>query len=73
MWKPIAKEVYMQQVGELKPMESFSDPDGTSPYGKGYPWMETIWGRDDECILKCITSKVNRHQQHWDEHYFQHI
>lgn len=73
MWRPITKEVYMQQVGELKPVESFSDPDGTSPLGRGRPWMETIWGLDDKRILKCITSKLDRHQQHWDEYYFQHI
>lgn len=73
MWRPITKEVYMQQVGELKPVQSISDPDGTSPYGNGRPWLETIWGHEDKRILKSIISKVDRHQKHWDEHYFQHI
>lgn len=73
MWRPIKKEDYMSRVPGLKPVESFSDPEGTSPYGRGFPWMETVWGNEEERILKVITSKIDLDQPKWDEHYFEHI
>lgn len=60
----------MKEVVGLKPVESFSDPTGESPLGRGFPWMETIWGIDDKRILKSITSKVSPEQEDWDAHYF---
>jgi hypothetical protein len=71
MWRPISKEEYMKRVVDLKPVESFSDPTGESPLGRGFPWMQTVWGIEDKRILKSITSKVNAEQEKWDEHYFE--
>lgn len=77
MWKEISKDEYMIRVSELKPIESFSDPDGTSPYGHGRPWMETIWGHSsverDTGILKCIMSKSDRQQENWNEQYYERV
>jgi hypothetical protein len=72
-WRPISKEEYIIKVDGLKPVESFSDPTGESHLGKGFPWMETIWGVDDKRLLKSITSKVNVDQEKWDEHYFENM
>jgi hypothetical protein len=75
MWKEITRDEYMIRVSELKPIETFSDPEGTSPYGTGRPYMETIWGHSsperDVGILKCITSKSDCHQENWDEEYYE--
>lgn len=77
MWKPISKEEYREKVVGLKVVESFSDPTGESPLGRGFPWMETIWGNigehEDTRVLKSITSKVNVNQEKWDEHYFENL
>ena len=73
MWRPISKEEYMKKVVGLKLVESFSDPTGESNLGKGFPWMETIWGLEYKRILKAITSKVSPEQEDWDEHYFENI
>lgn len=66
----ITKEEYMTLVKDLKPMFSFSDPDGTSPIGNGRPFMEKIWGDGATEIVCCEMSKENRHQNHWDYTYY---
>lgn len=73
MWTPITKEEYAKEVNSLSVIESFSDPTGESPMGRGFPWMETIWGTDGKRILKVITSKSNVDQEQWDNHYFKSI
>jgi hypothetical protein len=73
MWHKITKEMYMEKVKGLKPMESFSDPDGVSPIGYGCPAMDTTWGKDYEEIVKCEMRKQDRHQAEWDYTYYEKI
>ncbi len=71
MWEKIDRSEYMKQVKDLKVLESFSDPDGIFSFGKGYPYMETIWGTDPETpVVKCEMSKPDRHSQEWEYEYF---
>lgn len=71
MWQEITKDAYMDKVKGLKPVESFSDPDGILPYGYHQPAMDTVWGKDDKHIVKCEMRKDNRHQLEWDCKYFE--
>lgn len=70
MWKAIEKDEYMKKVAGLKPLESFSDPDGVLSFGYGVPAMDTVWGNDSGPLLKCEMRKDNRHQADWDYSYF---
>lgn len=78
-WNKIDKETYMGKVKGLKPIESFTDPDGTMEISCGRPEIVTIWGivggknEDDTPIVKCEQRKENRHQQEWDTEYFEYI
>lgn len=77
MWNKIDRETYMQKVKGLKPIESFSDPDGTLHFGYGKPAMDTIWGivgtndQPDQPIVKSEMRKESRHQLDWDTEYFE--
>jgi hypothetical protein len=77
MWNKIEKEAYMQKVVGLKPLESYTDPEGTLPFSCGIPQIETIWGTEggkeeyDKTVVKCKMTKQNRHQQDWDTEYFE--
>jgi hypothetical protein len=71
IWTEITKEEYMEMVKDLKPLESFSDPDGVLPYGYGYPAMNTIWGNDpDFPVVKCEMRKANRGELEWRYTYY---
>lgn len=76
-WKKIDKDLYMEKVVGLKPIESFSDPDGCLPFGYGHPAMDTIWGvvgdKHDMPVVKCEMRKENRHQLLWTFEYFEFI
>lgn len=72
MWKEIDREEYMNKVKGLKPIESFSDPDGILSFGYGRPAMDTIWGTDiDNPLVKCEMRKENRRQLEWEYKYFE--
>lgn len=43
----------------LSPLESFTDLDGSLPYGFGAPYYCTVWGVGDEKILKFESRKIN--------------
>lgn len=71
MTTEITKEEYMGLVKGLKPIESFSDPDGILPFGYGMPAMDTVWGTDSEHpVVECQMRKESRHQQDWEYKYF---
>jgi len=55
----------------LKPISSFSDPEGTFPFGYGVPAMDTYWGLsvEDEPLAKCEMRKKDRHSD-WEYEYF---
>ena len=75
MWVTIDKETYMQKVKGLRPIESFTDPDGTMQFSCGRPQIVTVWGivgakdEDDTPVLKCEQRKENRHQVEWETEY----
>jgi hypothetical protein len=71
MWQEITKDVYMDKVKGLKPIESFSDPDGILPYGYGCPAMDTVWGNGEKQIVKCEMRKQSRHDVEWQFNYFE--
>ncbi len=73
MWQQIDEVEYMERVVGLKPIESFSDPDGVFSFGYGRPAMDTVWGTDGEPILKREMRKENRHQLKWDNQYFKFV
>jgi hypothetical protein len=79
MWKRIDKDTYMKKVKGLKPIEGFSDPDGTLHFGYGKPAMDTIWGivgkndEPDQPIVKCEMRKENHRQLDWDIEYFEYV
>lgn len=61
----------MEMVNALRPLESFSDPDGVSPCGNGKPSMDTIWGNDPGLpVCKCEMRKANRHEIEWKSTYY---
>ena len=69
---PITRDEYMELVRGLKPMESFSDPEGCSPFGNMRPQMVTVWGDGERHIVTFKKTKENRHQSEWDYEYFKH-
>lgn len=77
MWSKIEKEVYMERVYGLKPLESYTDPDGILSMSCGKPYIETVWGisgaglTNSLPMLKCEMRKEHRHQQEWDTEYFE--
>jgi hypothetical protein len=79
MWQNIDKETYMQKVKGLKPIESFTDPDGTMEFSCGRPQIVTIWGtvgtneEENTPIVKCEMRKESRHQLEWDTEYSEYV
>lgn len=84
MWQTIDKETYMEKVKGLKPIESFTDPDGTMEFSCGKPQIETIWGTvatvvnedgeyGNQPVVKCEMRKHDRHQKDWDTEYFEYV
>ena len=75
MWVKIDKETYMEKVKGLKPLESYTDPDGTLEMSCGQPQIDTIWGinnwPDLQQIVRCTHTKKDRHQLDWDTEYFE--
>jgi len=75
MWVTIDKETYMQKVKGLKPIESFTDPDGTMSFSCGRPQIVTIWGirgnsnEEDTPIVKCEQRKESRYDIEWQTEY----
>jgi hypothetical protein len=75
MWVTIDKETYMQKVIGLKPIESFTDPDGTMHFSCGRPQIVTIWGtvgvgeEENTPVVKCEQRKEDRHQLEWETEY----
>ena len=71
--KKVNKETYMEafKQQELKPISSFSDPDGVMPFGYGRPAMDTDWGTEDsdEPIARCEMRKESRHDKEWEYTY----
>lgn len=55
---------------ELKPIGSFSDPDGVISFGYGCPAMDTDWGVGELLIARCEMRKEDAHQAAWDFRYF---
>lgn len=70
----VTQEEYMAFFNgkKLKPISSFSDPDGVLPFGYGCPAMDTDWGTDseEEPFARCEMRKDDRHQQEWEYTYF---
>lgn len=56
----------------LRPIASFSDPDGTCHFGYGVPAMDTDWGISgtDKPLARCQMRKENRHSGIWKCEYF---
>lgn len=75
MWKEITIEEYkaIHDLAKLRPVSSFSDPDGILPYGYGRPAMDTVWGTEDNEILLCEMRKENRHQDKWDFKFYKNV
>jgi hypothetical protein len=77
MWNEINKEAYMKKVIGLKPLESYTDPDGIQVMSFGRPHILTIWGmpgsKDDDAtpIVKCEMNKGSRHDRDWDVQYYE--
>lgn len=77
MWQSISKEVYMEKVKGLKPLESYTDPDGILQMSFGKPKIETVWGirgnsgEDDKPVVKCEMNKESRHDLEWVTEYFE--
>jgi hypothetical protein len=77
MWTTIDKKAYAQKVRGLKPLESFTDPDGTMEFSCGKPQIVTIWGirgnnnEDDTPVVKCEMHKESRHDLEWVTEYFE--
>lgn len=77
MWNKIDKETYMEKVKGLKPLESYTDLDGTQVMSFGRPRIETIWGisgaglTNDLPMVKCEMNKESRHDIEWDTQYFE--
>ncbi len=67
----------MEKVNGLKPIESFTDPDGIMEFSYGRPQIVTIWGtvgarnEYDTPIVKCEMRKQDRHQPEWETEYFE--
>jgi hypothetical protein len=59
--------IYNRFKDKLKPVSTFTDMEGTTPYGNGRPQMITIWGFDaDDYLIEQVQTKENRHQEKWD-------
>ena len=73
MWVKIDKDTYMQKVIGLKPIESYTDPDGTQPFSCGRPQMVTVWGirgeEENTPVVKCEQVKESRHDTEWQTEY----
>jgi len=75
MWTTIDKETYMQKVKGLKPIESFTDPDGILAMSCGKPQILTVWGISEMGetipVVKCEQHKDSRHDTDWKTEYFE--
>lgn len=61
------KMLYARFRSQLKPISTFSDPDGTSPYGNFRPQMVTVWGfNNDDPFIEVHETKESRHADSWD-------
>jgi hypothetical protein len=74
MKKEVSREEYFdffKNNSNLKPISSFSDPDGTSPYGIGRPSMDTDWGVSgtDDVLATHEMRKEHRNNE-WETRYF---
>jgi len=72
--KQVTREEYMAffKGKNLKPISSFSDPDGVLSFGYGCPAMDTDWGTEDEDepFARCEMRKESRHDNEWIYTYF---
>ena len=72
--KKVTREEYLKVFGnyELKPISSFSDPDGVLSFGYGRPAMDTDWGTEEEeqPFCRCEMRKESRHQTEWEYTYY---
>ena len=64
--KKVTEEEYREffkNNEDLRPIASFSDPEGTCHFGYGVPTMDTDWGISgtDEPLARCQMRKDNRH------------
>lgn len=70
----VTKEEFItaMQCFILKPVSSFTDVDGTLPYGLGFPAMDTDYGteKSDLPIARCEMRKNNSDQKEWDYYYY---
>ena len=57
----------MRRHPELKPFSGFTDMDGTSPNGRGHPYMTTTWGIDGTEVLKEELETISGEKtcRHW--------
>lgn len=72
-WEECTEEEYtsvFRSNGKLTPMSSFSDPDGTSPYGHRVPAMDTDWGINDKTLVRLEMRKKSTLQGDWTNTYF---
>lgn len=67
----VSRDEYMEVVKNLKVFSSFSDPDGTSPYGNNRPQMITDWGMEGDNLelCACHMTKKTRHDEDWNYKY----
>ena len=72
--KQVTREEYMAffKGKNLKPISSFSDPEGILSFGYGCPAMDTDWGNsdEDEPYARCEMRKDHRLQEEWEYTYF---
>lgn len=70
--REVTKTEYMNAFKnrELKPIGSFSDPDGVLPFGYGRPAMDTDWGLDETTVARCEMRKEYRTDTEWNCTYY---
>ena len=72
--KKVTEQEYREDFKKqnLKPISSFSDPDGAIPFGYGVPAMDTDWGveGDEEPIARCEMRKESSHDAEWKYTYY---
>lgn len=69
----VSKEKYHSgavQMLRLKLISTFSDPDGTLPFGYGCPAFDTDWGIDSKVMARCEMRKSDASQEKWDYRFF---
>lgn len=72
--KKVSREIYINEFKKhkLKPISSFSDPDGILPFGYGIPAMDTDWGIEgsEKIIARCEMRKNNSQEENWEYTYY---